>query len=458
MNLKDLHTIYFLGIGGIGMSAIARYFRHQGKEVYGYDKTATALTKQLEAEGCHIHYTDDPSLLPENIDLVVLTPAIPPDHQEWHHLREKGLPVYKRSQVLGMISRGHKTIGIAGTHGKTSTTTLVTWLLRHGGVDCSAFLGGIALNFSTNYLAGSSDWIVMEADEYDRSFLQLDPDIAVINSVEADHLDIYGNADAVLESYRAYASKIKPTGWLLLKTGQALSWSTEEALQLSDKGVKIQVFGLEDATFYSDNIRAEGGYMVFDYHSPSKTIKNLQFTQPGLHNIENATAAITIALQLGVEEQGIRSGLLEFRGVKRRFEYHVRTDEQVYIDDYAHHPTELSVTIQAARMLYPNDKITGIFQPHLYSRTRDFSKEFAEALDLLDQVILLDIYPAREQPIPGVTSQMVAALMQHSNVQILSKTNALEWVSQHAPKVLLTMGAGDIDTLVEPLKGILKNG
>lgn len=458
MNLKDIHTIYFLGIGGIGMSAIARYFRHQGKEVYGYDKTPTALTKALEEEGCHIHYTDDPSLLPESIDLVVLTPAIPPDHQEWHTLREKGLPVYKRSQVLGLISRGHKTIGIAGTHGKTSTTTLVTWLLRNGGVDCSAFLGGIALNFSTNYLAGNSEWMVMEADEYDRSFLQLDPDIAVINSVEADHLDIYGNADAVLESYRAYAAKIKPAGWLLLKTGQALAWSTTEALQLSDKGIKIQVFGLEDATYYSDNIRAEDGFMVFDYHSPAKTIKNLQFTQPGLHNIENATVAITIALAIGVEEAGIRSGLLEFKGVKRRFEYHIRSGEQVYIDDYAHHPTELGVTIQAARMLYPEKSITGIFQPHLFSRTRDFAKEFAAALDLLDQAILLDIYPARELPLPGITAQTVADLMQNANVRVLSKADSLEWLTQHKPQVLLTMGAGDIDSLIEPIKGILKNG
>ncbi|MCB0636074.1 MAG: UDP-N-acetylmuramate--L-alanine ligase, partial [Lewinella sp.] len=390
MQLANIHSVYFIGIGGIGMSALARYFHHRGVRVAGYDRTETELTRQLTAEGMTIHYTEDVAQLPDDIDLVVYTPAVPASHAELVHLREQGLPVYKRSQVLGVISEGMYTIAIAGTHGKTTTTTLTTHLLRHGGNDSSAFLGGVARNFGSNFVAGNNGWVVVEADEYDRSFLTLQPDIAVIIAMDPDHLDIYGDEDSLLETgFLAFAQRLKAGGRLFVRHDLAPHFAGK---------MEVKTFGVDGGDYRSKNLRVEDGYFVFDYHSPNFSIKGLRHPHPGRHNVENATAAITVALERGISPAAIREGLLTFRGIGRRFEFIIREPEVVYVDDYAHHPAELTAAIDAARTLYPDRKITGIFQPHLYSRTRDFVDGFAEALDQLDEIFLMDIYPAREEP------------------------------------------------------------
>lgn len=444
MNLQDIRVCYFVGIGGIGMSAIARYFNAIGIEVHGYDKTATTLTKKLESEGIQIHYTDDLTKIPAELDLVVYTPAVPDSLQELQHLRQLSTPILKRAAVLGLISRNRKTIAIAGTHGKTTTTTITTHLLREGGVDCSAFLGGIAQNYGSNFIAGESDWVVVEADEYDRSFLQLSPDIAAILSMDADHLDIYGDKESIVETgFKAFAQRLKEGGAL---------WVRQD-LQSQFEGARS--FGLDKGEARSENIRVENGFFTFDYVGPKGKMKALQFTLPGRHNIENATVAITIALGLGVEEQAIREALMSFKGIKRRFDVIVRNEKVVYIDDYAHHPTELQAAISAARELFPGRKISGVFQPHLYSRTRDFADDFAKALDQLDEPILMDIYPAREKPIPGVSSEMLLSRMENKNKRCLKREDILNHLKTNGVDVLLTLGAGDIDRLIEPIEKLL---
>lgn len=448
MNLSDIKTIYFIGIGGIGMSALARYFRHRGAAVHGYDRTETELTKTLAAEGMAIHYEDDPSQVPPGVDLVVFTPAVPATMGELLHFRAAGTPVMKRAEVLGIISRGMKTIAIAGTHGKTTTSSLTAHLLRSGGIDCTAFLGGIARNYQTNFLTGHSDWVVVEADEYDRSFLHLDPDVAVILSMDADHLDIYGDHETLLETgFRAFARKLKPGGQL---------WVQHSCAHYFPGFPNVGSFGLEAGQCRADNIRVEEGYFTFDYTgSDGARWAGIQTAHPGRHNVENAVAAITAARAAGVQEADVRRGLKDFAGIKRRFEYVVRTPQVTYIDDYAHHPTELEAAIGAARQLFPHKRITGIFQPHLFSRTRDFLEGFAAALDKLDEVLLLDIYPARELPIPGVTSESLLALMKNPAKRRVDKAEVLGILAQNRPEVLLTLGAGDIDTLVEPIGALL---
>ena len=455
MNLNSIHTIYFVGIGGIGMSALARYFNRRGIAVFGYDKTKTLLTRKLEAEGMTIHYEDNVKLIPKNIDLVVFTPAIPSDHQELNYFLTNDYPVKKRAEVLGMISRNQKTVAVAGTHGKTTTTTIVTHLLREGGIDCTAFLGGIAQNFESNYVHGKSDWVVVEADEYDRSFLQLDPDIAIILSMDADHLDIYGNQDAVKKSFRAFAEKIKEGGQLILNNGWTKEISKEN---FSVRKRKLKSYGLEKGEYRSKNIRVENGFFVFDFESEWGEISNILFTLPGHHNVENASAAIAVAQQLGISGKDIKKALASFKGIKRRFETIYRDEKVVYIDDYAHHPSELNAAIDAAKTLFPERKITGVFQPHLYSRTRDFVNGFASALDLLDEVILMDIYPAREEPIAGVSAAIIFEKMKNPNKVLISKKQLLQVLDNKEIDVLLTMGAGDIDTFIEPIKEKIAHG
>lgn len=447
MKVSDIRIVYFVGIGGIGMSALARYFNALGKEVHGYDKTETALTKTLVEEGMIVHYDEDLTVIPKGVDLVIYTPAIPKDHKELVYFKAHGFPVMKRAQALGLISQDLKTIAIAGTHGKTTTSSLTTWLLRHGGIDCSAFLGGIAENFKSNYLTGKSEWVVIEADEYDRSFLHLHPDLAVILSMDADHLDIYGDKNSLLETgFKAFVNLLAADGQVLVQCDYYEEFANN---------AQAVPYGIGKAIYSVKNIRVENGAFVFDYESPQCQMKDLVLSLPGRHNIENACAAITIALKLGVAEAKIREGLQLFKGIKRRFE-HVYKDEHIaYIDDYAHHPTELNAAISAAKELYAGKKVTGIFQPHLYSRTRDFEDDFAAALSQLDEVWMMGIYPAREMPIAGVTADVVLNKVDNSNKRRLTKATLLEAVKEWNGDVLMTLGAGDINTFVEPIKNIL---
>ncbi len=449
MKLEDIRTVYFVGIGGIGMSALARYFRYRGADVHGYDRTETTLTKKLAGEGIKIHYEEDVSQIPSGVDLVVYTPAVPSTHRELQYFREHGFPVRKRSEVLGIISRGMKTAAVAGTHGKTTTSSMLTHLLRTGGIDCTAFLGGIALNYGSNFVAGTSDWVVVEADEYDRSFLQLSPDMAVILSMDADHLDIYGDAAQVLESgFMAFAAKLKSGGQL---------WVNHPLVPAFRGRFEVHDFGLEKGACHAENIRVEDGCFVFDLASGKHRYEGLRLSMPGRHNVENATAAAAIALQLGVSGEALREALATFKGIRRRFEFIYRDAGRVYIDDYAHHPTELRAAIAAARELFPGRRLTGVFQPHLYSRTRDFAEEFAAALEGLDELILLDIYPAREEPIPGVSSAIIFDRMELPRRVLIPKGQLMEELKKRDIDVLLTLGAGDIDTFTERIKEMLND-
>ena len=452
MHFNDVKRLYFIGIGGIGMSALARYFRLHGAEVYGYDRTATDLTRALEAEGMQIHYDDDVAQIPENVDLVVFTPAVPKDHRELNWFQEHNYPIKKRSEVLGLISEAKRCIAIAGTHGKTTTTTMAAWLLRASGVDATAFLGGISANFDNNFVEGASDWVVVEADEYDRSFLQLHPEIAIINSIDADHLDIYGSAEAVVESYEQFIRQLKPGGKLIYRHGLPLEKVADE---LRAAGRQVFTFGIEEGDYEAFDVRVEDGQMAFGLRSTIINFSHLRLDYPGRHNVLNATAAIAATLSAGGFSPELPAALAGFRGVKRRFEFIVRLPDLVYIDDYAHHPAELEAAISAARMLYPDRKITGVFQPHLFTRTRDFVQDFAIALDQLDECILLEIYPAREEPVPGVTSATIADRMKNLNVTMTTKSGLLNILKTKELEVLMTMGAGDVDTMVEPIKELL---
>lgn len=446
MQLHEVHTAYFIGIGGIGMSALARYFNGRGVTVHGYDRTSSPLTQKLQQEGIRIHYEESVESLPAHIDLVVYTPAIPPFHKELTYLQAKGLPIMKRAEVLGMISQGMKAIAVAGTHGKTTTSSILTHLLRSGGVDCTAFLGGIAMNFGSNFVEGQSDWVVIEADEFDRSFLHLDPTLAVVTSLDADHLDIYGDAAQLLDTgFRAFAKKVKPNG---------LIWVQYDHVESLGHSGQVS-YGIEKGGVQARNVRVVEGHFVFDYHDQLGRLEDLQFPLPGRHNVENATAAIAIARHLGVADDALRKGLTSFKGIQRRFELKYKDKRTVYFDDYAHHPSELEAAIGAARELFPGKRITGIFQPHLFSRTRDFTSGFAKALDQLDEVILLDIYPAREEPIPGVTSDRIRELMQHKSVRRGTKTDVPGLLEGASLDVLLTLGAGDISERVQPIVDFL---
>ena len=450
MKLDNIHIIYFIGIGGIGMSALARYFKKIGCDVHGYDRVDSRITQELKEEGMHIHFQDDIQMIPENVDLVVYTPAVPESHAELTWFRINGYEVKKRAEVLGIISKSKKTIAVAGTHGKTTTTSIITHILRTGGMDCTAFLGGIANDYNSNFVFGQSEWVVVEADEFDRSFLHLSPYYSVVTSTDADHLDIYGNHEEMLRSFSEFVANTQPKGKAFLREGIRLTFNEKEMASLENV-LKEDAYGLGEGMNQAQNIRVENGFFVFDFKGEME-IKDIRFTLPGRHNIENATAAISIALDLGISPEKIKEALATFKGIWRRFEFVVREKDFVYIDDYAHHPSELRAAIGAAKELYPNEKITGVFQPHLYSRTRDFAKGFSASLDQLDQLFLMDIYPARELPIEGVTSDMILEGMESLNKKRVSKENLLQELKLSEPKVLLTLGAGDIDRFIVPIK------
>jgi UDP-N-acetylmuramate--alanine ligase len=468
IKLNDIKTVYFIGIGGIGMSALARYFLLRGVSVHGYDKTETELTKLLADEGMQVHYTDDVAYIPKGVDLVIYTPAVPKHHSELVFFQENGFSVLKRSEVLGIISRGMKCIGVAGTHGKTTTSSIVTHILRSGGVDVTAFLGGISHSIGSNFVEGKSEWVVVEADEFDRSFLRLSLDLSVVTAIDPDHLDIYGDEANFIKGFSDYADRLKD-GAKMFKQTQLIDFQQSSASK--ERGVVWSTYGVDEGDYRSENLRVEDGFFVFDYKSSIESIDNIKFGLPGRHNVENATAAIAIAQQLGVKADSIRASLLDFKGIKRRFEFKVRpmknmersdipntfgTEGPVYIDDYAHHPTELESAIAAARALYPNRRISGIFQPHLFTRTRDFQAGFVTALDKLDEVFLMDIYPARELPIEGITSEILFNKMTIKNKTLVTKANLMEILRGHSFDVLMTLGAGDIDTFVQPIKEMME--
>jgi UDP-N-acetylmuramate--alanine ligase len=460
MNLKDIQTAYFLGIGGIGMSAIARYFKHVGIRVLGYDKTETPLTKKLTEEGMHIHYTDDVDYLKSlHLDvkhtLVVLTPAIPKDHMEWAWLRAGNFTIQKRSEVLGLLSAAYKTIGVAGTHGKTTTSSLVAHILTDSHVKCNAFLGGITSNYQTNLLLHpqadvlpkEAQYTVVEADEFDRSFLTLFPYYSVITSTDADHLDIYGEHSAMQESFLAYANRLVNGGTLWVKYGLDI---------IPSLTVNHKTYGLNAAAdVFAFDIHINEAEHVFSLNLNGKIVKNLSLGIPGMHNIENAVAASAIALEAGVSEEELRAALFSFRGVKRRFEYIIKEPNCVFIDDYAHHPEELKAILGSVKRMYPTMELVAAFQPHLFTRTRDFAAGFSEALSMADHMLLLDIYPARELPIEGVSSAMLLEKMTLAKKELVSKQELVERVKALQPKLFLTLGAGDIDALVEPIKNAL---
>ena len=450
MNLKDLHSIYFLGIGGIGMSALARYFKRQGVSVSGYDKTPTALTEQLQTEGMEIHFDDDITKIPAGIDLIIFTPAVPKELNEYQHLLKSGIPIKKRAEILGELTKDKKTIAVAGTHGKTTVSALIAHLLTHSGLGCNAFLGGISKNYHTNLLTSdNSEWMVVEADEYDKSFLQLHPDIGIITSADADHLDIYGNLESLRATFEQYASNIKNKGILILKNGVDL-----DLKDLVNKRI-VQYSKTIPTDFHAENIRFENKKYIFDFVTPDKALSDVVSGLPGEVNIENAVAAMTAAHLAGVPDEALKSGLATFIGMERRFDIQVITDNVIYIDDYAHHPEEIRATVSSVRKMYPGKKITGIFQPHLFTRTRDFADDFARSLELLDEIILLPIYPAREKPIEGVNSEMLLHKIQKKEKEICKKEEIINQLGQRKFDILMTLGAGDIDQLVNPIKNYL---
>jgi UDP-N-acetylmuramate--alanine ligase len=450
MELENIQRVFLIGIGGIGMSGLARYFKKRGCVVCGYDKTGTPLTEALMNEGIPVVFMDDEDSIKVSFlendpnTLIIYTPAIPTDSKILNFFRDGEFTMKKRSEVLGIISKGMFTIAIAGTHGKTTTSSIVAHVLKDSGYDCSAFLGGIATNYDSNVLFGTNNTMVVEADEYDRSFLTLHPDIAIVTSMDADHLDIYGDKSHLVESFQQFASQLKEGGRLIHKEGlDLIGGKTYSASVVAD----IQAV----------NVRIKEGSFFFDFKNANGVIENIKLGLPGLHNIENAVAAIEVALHLGISPDKIRHALANFLGVKRRFEYVVKLQNHIYIDDYAHHPEELRACIQAVKSLYPTKKLTAIFQPHLFTRTRDFADGFAEVLGMIDDLIMLDIYPARELPIEGVNSAMILDKIKNPAKQILSKQDAIEYIRSNKPELLLTVGAGDIDTLIQPLKTILQN-
>lgn len=456
---------FFLGIGGIGMSALARFFHQRGDTVSGYDRTETPLTRQLVEEGISVHYDDDPSLIPDNIDLVVYTPAVPTETAEFQYLKQKGLPMEKRSQVLGKLTRGKKCIAVAGTHGKTSTSSMIAHILSHTKLGCSAFLGGIAKNFNSNMVVDNqSEYVVVEADEYDRSFLQLHPFCSVITATDPDHLDVYGTHEHMLEAFRQFAEQTEPGGTLILKEGISMCEGHDHhdhhghhEMHLDHVEAAIHSYtahGLE-ADYYSQNVRNYNGNIYFDLRTPNGVLFDLELPNTALYSVENAVAAAAAVLSLGVTGEELRQGLSTYMGVRRRFDYHIKTKKLVMIDDYAHHPQEIEACLESVRYLYPGKRLVVIFQPHLYSRTRDFADEFARVLSTVDELIMMPIYPAREQRLPGVSSSMVLHKVKGLSKYLCSADQVLELVPALYPDVVVTMGAGDIDRLVPRLEEVL---
>ncbi|MCH7514006.1 MAG: UDP-N-acetylmuramate--L-alanine ligase [Bacteroidetes bacterium] len=453
MKIENIHIVYFIGIGGIGMSALARWFKNLGVKVHGYDRTRTALTDQLAGEGIEIHFTDDTALIPGEViaagqtGCVVYTPAIPDNHSEFNYLKSLDITVLKRSEVLGMISETAFTVAVAGTHGKTTTSAIITHLLKHAHRKVTALLGGISTNYESNFITnelGTGELImVLEADEFDRSFLRLHPDYAVVTSMDADHLDVYGNSRNVEISFNEFVDKAGPDGRVLINDNLTDRIARRE---------NLYTYGLADGGCHAENIRIEKGIFMFDYVDMEISIRDIQLHQPGFHNVENAVAAIKVCLDSGLKGDEIKQGLATYKGVKRRFEFVINTSKLVYVDDYAHHPVEIEACLGSLRALYPSKRLTAIFQPHLYSRTRDFAAGFGSSLSVADEILLLDIYPAREEPIPGVTSELIFEHIETDNKRLLSREKVLPALDREKLEVLATLGAGDIDQLVEPIK------
>lgn len=464
---------YFLGIGGIGMSALARYFKQRGDEVSGYDRTESPLTQQLVGEGIPVHYEDNPELIPSDIDLVIYTPAVPKETAEFQHLANSGIPMKKRSQVLGELTIGKKCIAVAGSHGKTTTSAMIAHLLNESPLGCSAFLGGISKNLGSNMLVNNkSEWVVVEADEYDRSFLQLHPYYSVITATDPDHLDIYGDHEHMLEAFAQFANQTDHNGRLFVKQGIGYAQHDEEhghhhhhencevncglALDHNLPTESYTARGIE-ADYYAINIRHNKGNIYYDLRTPDKVYYDIELDNSSLYNVENSVVAAAVALACGITEEQLRHGLKSFAGIKRRFEYHINTPKIVYIDDYAHHPQEIAATIESVRYLYPGKRVVGIFQPHLYSRTADLYKEFAQALSTLDEIILMPIYPAREKPIPGVSSHMIMKEIKSMNRYVIPREEVPEMTVALFPEVVISMGAGDIDREVEKIEQALRD-
>ena len=445
MNLNQIHNVYFIGIGGIGMSALARYFQNIGKNVSGYDKTPTMLTDELIAGGMSIHFEDKISLIPKDYyvenTLVIITPAVPITHSEWNYFIERQYQVKKRAEVLGIITKDTFCFAVAGTHGKTTTSSILGHILYEAGADVTAFIGGIVENYNSNLIGNGKTVTVVEADEFDRSFLHLHPDIACVTSMDADHLDIYGDRNSIENSFREFADKVEDKKNLFVPKGLPL------------KGLTVGID--EEATFKAFNVRIENGYYVFDVQTPSETIENIQFGLPGRHNLMNALMALAMAKTYGTPTESIAKALASFKGIQRRFSYQIKSDKLVYIDDYAHHPTEINAVHQAVRELYPNQKVLAIFQPHLFSRTKDFADDFAKSLSQFDEIILLDIYPARELPMEGITSSWLLSKIENKNKKLVSKTDLIPSILESDAKIIVTIGAGDIGELVPKIKSSL---
>ena len=455
MELNKIKAVYFVGAGGIGMSAIARYFLKKGLVVAGYDKTPSDLTRQLQEEGMLIHYEENVDAIPEACKqkddcLVIYTPAIPEEHQELQYFRKNAFEIQKRAQVLGTLTKAHKGLCVAGTHGKTTTSTMCAHIMHQSHLDCNAFLGGISKNYGTNYILSDSDYVVIEADEFDRSFHWLRPWMSVITATDPDHLDIYGTKEAYLESFRHYSELIQPGGALIIHRG------LEMKEQLQD-GVRRYDYSLTEGDFHAEHIRIENGEITFDFISPIESIKDVQLGQPIPINIENGIAAMAMAQLNGCTAEELKNGMKTYGGVDRRFDFKIKTKELVFLSDYAHHPKEIYQSAKSIRELYKDKHITAIFQPHLYTRTRDFYKDFAEALSQLDEVILTEIYPARELPIPGVTSQLIYDnLKEGVKKQMIQKADVLDFIREHEFEVLIVLGAGDLDNQVPAITKILK--
>lgn len=448
MNLNQIQNVYFIGIGGIGMSALARYFKFIGKNVAGYDKTHTHLTGELEESGISIHFEDDVKLIgSEYLDkentLVVITPAVPKQHAEWNYFLDNGFVVKKRAEVLGIITKDTFCFAVAGTHGKTTTSSILGHVLYESGADVTAFLGGIVENYNSNLIGSGKTVTVVEADEFDRSFLHLHPNIACVTSMDADHLDIYGDATAIEASFVEFANKVEDKKHLFINNGLPL-----EAITV----------GVEDGSvFEAKNIRIENGWYVFDVKTPTEEIKDLQFGLPGRHNLTNALLALAMARTFGTPTEDIAKAFLTFKGVRRRFSFQIRKPELVYIDDYAHHPTEINAVHQAVRELYPGKKVLAVFQPHLFSRTKDFADDFAKSLSQFDEVMLLDIYPARELPMEGITSQWLLDKMKNDNKKLVQKEELISLMKASDAQVIVTIGAGDVGEMVPDIKKALEN-
>ena len=455
MESKDLKAVYFVGAGGIGMSAIARYYLNRGLVVAGYDKTPSELTRQLEHEGMLIHYEESVADIPQACRqpqscLVIYTPAIPADHEELVYFREHGFEIQKRAQVLGTLTRQHRGLCVAGTHGKTTTSTMCAHIMHQSALDCNAFLGGISKNYGTNYILSDSDYVVIEADEFDRSFHWLRPWMTVITSTDPDHLDIYGTKEAYLESFRHYTTLIQPGGALIIHRGLEM----QEDLP---QGVRRYDYALNEGDFHAENIRIGNGTITFDFVSPIESVPNIELGQPVPINIENGIAAMAMAQLNGCTAEDLRYGMKTYGGVDRRFDFKIKTDKLVFLSDYAHHPKEIYQSARSIRELYQGRHITAIFQPHLYTRTRDFYRDFADALSQLDEVVLTEIYPAREQPIEGVTSQLIYDNLKPGvDKKMINKADVLDFIRDHTFDVLIVLGAGDLDNMVPQITDILK--